>query len=95
MVVLFAYHTFANPFDEEDEVYHIDLSGNGQAYIFRDGVGIPAQWNRIAPNQPLILTTSYGEQIPLHPGITYYEVIGTESYASQGDGEWFFHHTTP
>jgi len=95
IVVLFAYHTFANPFDEDDEVYHIDMAGTGEAYVFRDGIGIPAKWNRLTPDQPLLLTTTYGAQIFLRPGITYYEVIGTSSYASQGDGEWFFHHETP
>jgi len=95
VVVLFAYHEFENPYQEEDEVYHIDLTGTGEAYIFRDGYGYPAKWNRLTMDQPLLLTTPYGVPIPLRPGITFYEVIGTNSYASQGDGEWFFHHETP
>lgn len=95
VVVLFAYHEFANPYQEDDEVYHIDLTGSGEAYVFRDGIGYPAKWNRLAKDQPLLLTTPAGIPIPLHPGITFYEVIGSNSYASQGDGEWFFHHTTP
>ncbi|NUQ83733.1 MAG: DUF3048 domain-containing protein [Anaerolineales bacterium] len=95
VVVLFAYHEFANPFQEDDEVYHIDLTGSGEAYVFRDGMGFPAKWNRLSKDQPLLLTTTAGIPIPLHPGITFYEVIGANSYASQGEGEWFFHHTTP
>ena len=95
VVVLLAYHEFANPYQEDDEVYHIDLTGSGEAYVFRDGIGYPAKWNRIAKDEPLLLTTPYGVPIPLHPGITFYEVIGANSYASQGDGEWFFHHDTP
>ncbi|GAB4458295.1 MAG: DUF3048 domain-containing protein [Anaerolineales bacterium] len=95
VVVLFVYHEFANPYQEDDEVYHIDLTGSGEAYVFRDGVGYPARWNRLYKNQPLLLTTPNGEPISLRPGITFYEVIGSNSYASQGDGEWFFHHTTP
>jgi hypothetical protein len=95
VVVLFVYHEFANPYQEDDEVYHIDLTGSGEAYVFRDGVGYPARWNRLYKNQPLLLTTLTGEPIPLRPGITFYEVVGSNSYASQGDGEWFFHHTTP
>jgi hypothetical protein len=95
VVVLFAYHEFANPYQEDDEVYHIDLTGSGEAYVFRDGIGYPAKWNRLAKDQPLVLTTPAGIPIPLHPGITFYEVIGSNSYASQGDGEWFFHHETP
>jgi hypothetical protein len=95
VVVLFAYHEFANPYQEDDEVYHIDLTGSGEAYVFRDGIGYPAKWSRIYKDQPLLLTTPAGVPIPLRPGITFYEVIGSNSYASQGDGEWFFHHTTP
>jgi hypothetical protein len=95
VVVLFAYHEFANPFQEDDEVYHIDLTGSGEAYVFRDGIGFPARWNRLTKDQPLMLTTTAGIPIPLHPGITFHEVIGANSYVSQGDGEWFFHHTTP
>lgn len=95
VVVLFAYHEFANPYQEDDEVYHIDLTGSGEAYIFREGIGYPARWNRLYKDQPLFLTTPAGIPIPLRPGITFYEVIGSNSYASQGDGEWFFHHTTP
>jgi hypothetical protein len=96
VVMLFAYHTFANPFDEDDEVYHIDLTGSGEAYVFRDGVGIVARWSRPFVNQPLALTnTATGAPISLKPGITFYEVIGTNSYADQDAGEWHFHHTTP
>ena len=96
VVMLFAYHTFANPFDEDDEVYHIDLTGSGEAYVFRDGVGIVARWSRPYVNQPLSLTeTATGAPIYLKPGITFYEVLGTNSYADQDAGEWHFHHTTP
>jgi len=95
VVVLLAYHTFANPFEEDDEVYHIDLTGSGEAYVFRDGVGISAKWVRTNKDQPLLLVGSDGTPIHMRPGITFYEVIGTYSYVAQGDGEWYFHHETP
>jgi len=95
VVVIMAYHTFADPFQEEDEVFHIDFTGSGEAYVFRDGVAIVAKWTRANTNQPLLLTTPTGLPITMHPGITFYEVIGTNSYVSQGDGEWYFHHATP
>lgn len=95
VVVLFAYHTFANAYDAEDEVYHIDLTGSGEAYIFRDGVGMIAKWYRTNKDQPLLLTTPIGEPIALRPGITFYQVIGKNSFVDQGDGEWHFHHETP
>ncbi len=95
VVIIMAYHTFADTFQEEDEVYHIDMTGSGEAYVFRDGVAIVAKWTRANTNQPLLLTTPSGLPITLKPGITFYEVIGTNSYVSQGDGEWYFHHATP
>jgi hypothetical protein len=96
VVVLFAYHSFANEYQADDEVYHIDLTTSGEAYVFRDGVGIVARWNRPYANQPLSLTdTATGAPIYLKPGITFYQVIGTNSYVDQGDGQWDFHHSTP
>jgi hypothetical protein len=95
VVYLFAYHTFADSFQAEDEVYHIDLTGSGEAYVFRDGLGIVARWSRSFANQPLALTDAKGAMIYLKPGITFYEMLGTNSYVDQGDGEWTFHHATP
>lgn len=95
VVVLLAPHIFANTFDQEDEVYQIDLTGSGEAYVFRDGVGVPARWNRTNRDQPLLLTAANGSVLYLRPGITFYEVIGTHSFVDQGDGEWHFHHDTP
>jgi hypothetical protein len=95
VVVLYAAHTFANNFDAEDEVYHIDLTGSGEAYVFRDGVGVPARWQRPNKNQPILVTAANGSLLNLRPGITFYEVIGTQSYMDQDAGEWHFHHATP
>ena len=95
VVYLLAYHTFSNTFDEEDEVYQIDLTGSGEAYVFRDGIGIPARWIRTNVDQPLLLVTTAGAPIYLRPGITFYEVIGSASYVDQSAGEWNFHHETP
>ena len=95
IVFLFAPHTFSNTFDEEDEVYQIDLTGSGEAYVFRDGIGIPARWIRTNKDQPLLLTTLNGAPIYLRPGITFHEVLGAASYVDQDAGEWHFHHEVP
>jgi hypothetical protein len=95
IVYLFAHHTFSNTFDEEDEVYQIDLTDTGEAYVFRDGIGIVARWARTNKDQPLLLTTLGGAPIYLRPGITFYEVLGAASYVDQDAGEWHFHHATP
>jgi hypothetical protein len=95
VVFLLAPHSFSNTFDEEDEVYQIDLTGSGEAYVFRDGVGIMARWIRTNQDQPLLLTMLDGAPIYLRPGITFYEVLGAASYVDQDAGEWHFHHSTP
>lgn len=95
VVFLLVHHNFSNTFDEEDEVYQIDLTDTGEAYVFRDGVGIPARWIRTNKDQPLLLTTLNGAPIYLRPGITFYEVLGAASYVDQDAGEWHFHHATP
>jgi hypothetical protein len=95
IVFLLAHHAFSNTFDEEDEVYQIDLTDSGEAYVFRDGIGILARWMRTNQDQPLLLTTLAGAPIYLRPGITFYEVLGAASYVDQDAGEWHFHHATP
>jgi hypothetical protein len=95
VVFLLVHHNFSNTFDEEDEVYQIDLTDSGEAYVFRDGIGIPARWTRTNKDQPLLLTTLNGGPIYLRPGITFYEVLGAASYVDQDAGEWHFHHATP
>jgi hypothetical protein len=95
IVFLFASYTFSNTFDEEDEVYKVDLSGSGEAYVFRDGVGILARWQRTDTNQPLLITAANGTILNLRPGITFYEVLGSQSFVDQDAGEWHFHHDTP
>jgi hypothetical protein len=95
VIYLLAHHSFSNTFDEEDEVYQIDLTDSGEAYVFRDGIGIPARWTRTNMDQPLLLTTLSGAPIYMRPGITFYEVLGAASYVDQDAGEWNFHHATP
>jgi len=95
VVVLLAPHVFSNTFDQEDEVYQIDLTGSGEAYVYRDGMAIIARWHRTNNDQPLLITTTGGGLIYMRPGITFYQVIGSHSYVNQGDGEWHFHHDTP
>jgi Protein of unknown function (DUF3048) N-terminal domain/Protein of unknown function (DUF3048) C-terminal domain len=95
IVYIFAQHTFENSFDEDDEVYQIDLTGSGEAYVFRDGVGVVARWYRLNKDQPLLLAGLNGAPLYLRPGITFYEVLGARSYVDQDAGEWHFHHETP
>ncbi|WKZ50570.1 MAG: DUF3048 domain-containing protein [Anaerolineales bacterium] len=95
LVTLFVSHTFSNEFNAEDEVYHINLVNSGRAYVFRDGVVIPARWIRQAYDQPLLLATLEGAPIYLRPGRTFYEVIGMRSTLTEDGDEWRFQFHTP
>ncbi len=95
VVVLFVPHTFANQFNAADEVYNIDLVDSGNAYVFRDGVAVPAQWHRTDINQPLLLTTLLGMPIYLRPGRTFYQVLGINSTYTQNGTDWLFTFLTP
>lgn len=95
VVVLFVPYTFENLYNSDDEVYNINLIDYGNAYVFRDGLAIPAYWIRTAQDQPLLLTTLNSEPIFLRPGQTFYQVIGTTSTYTQNGTEWKFDFKTP
>ena len=95
VVVLFVPHSFATINEEEDEVYHIDLLGSGNAYVFRNGLALKANWSRNLLNQPLILTSQQGTPIYLHPGVTFYQIIGVSSESWHDNSNWHFIFDTP
>jgi hypothetical protein len=95
IVALFVPHTFANQFDQEDEVYHIDMRDSGDAFVFRDGTAIPARWVRTDIDQPLALVALDGTPIFLRPGRTFYEVLGETSTYEQNGTDWRFRFVTP
>jgi hypothetical protein len=90
VVVLFVPHRFANKFEEEDEVYHIDLYKSGTAYVFRDGLVVEATWHRTYLDQPIMLTSSQGAPIYLKPGVTFFQVISESSETWQEGKDWHF-----
>lgn len=95
IVVIFVSHTFANEGEQQDEVYHINLVDSGRAFVFRDGLGIPAVWKRTDIEQPLLITTEAGNPLPLRPGRTFYEVIGDTSRVWSDGSDWHFDFQTP
>ncbi len=95
VIVLFVPHTFKDSFEQEDEVYHIDLIDSGEAMVFRDGFSIPARWYRTDVDQPLLITNLSGTPIYLKPGVTFFEVIGISSMMTQEGNNWRFRFLTP
>lgn len=95
VIVLFVSHTFANEFEQQDEVYRVNLVDSGSAFVFRDGFAFPARWARTDIDQPLLITTISGTPIYLKPGTTFYQVIG-ETSRDWSDGlDWHFEFQTP
>jgi hypothetical protein len=95
VVVLFVPYTFANQFEQQDEVYHIDLIDSGEAFVFRDGTAFPARWYRTDVDQPLLITDLKGNPIFMRPGRTFYEVLGASSTYEQNETDWRFSFATP
>jgi len=95
VVVLLVPYIFNNQNQAEDEVYNPSLIDYGYAYVFRDGIAIPAMWNRASIDQPIILTTLDGSPIYLRPGRTFYQVMGVTSKQIQNGTEWRFEFATP
>ncbi|MCQ3937329.1 MAG: hypothetical protein DPW18_09810 [Chloroflexi bacterium] len=95
VVVLFVPYIFTNPNQAEDEVFNPSLIDFGNAYVFRDGVAIPARWNRTAIDQPILLTHLDGTPIYLRPGQTFYQIMGVTSKQIQNGTEWRFEFATP
>ena len=95
VVVLLVPYIFTNENQAEDEVYNPSLIDYGTAYVFRDGIAIPARWNRTAIDQPLLLTNLDGTPIYLKPGQTFYQVMGVTSKQTQNEDEWRFEFATP
>ena len=90
VVVLFVQHRFESQFHKEDQIYHIDLYASGDAFVFRDGIAIEAQWKRTKLDQPILLTSSLGAPIYLKPGNTFYQVIGFSSNSWREGTDWYF-----
>lgn len=95
VVVLFVPYIFTNQNQAEDEVYNPSLIDYGNAYVFRDGIAIPARWNRTAVDQPILLTQLDGTPIYLRPGQTFYQVMGVTTTQIQNGTDWRFEFATP
>lgn len=96
VVVLFASHReYLNSTDTE--IVQIDLTGFGDAYVFRDGKVYPALWVRSAVDKPLVLFRSEQSTsaFPLKPGNTFFQIVSTGTQLIQEGSSWRFVFATP
>jgi hypothetical protein len=77
------------------EVYDIQLVGEGQAYLARDGQIIPLTWQRKEENDVVTLVDSQGSPVSFKPGQTWFEVINTTSKVLQQEETWRFENWLP
>jgi hypothetical protein len=94
VIVLFVPHEFYYR-SSDTEIFDIKLINQGDAYIFRDGKGNPAKWSRTDLHKPLTLFDTSGNLFPLKPGITFFQIIHTDSTISQDNSIWTFDFIRP
>jgi len=61
-----------------------ELTGDGKADIFVDGVVIHASWHHPDPNVPAVYLDASGNPIDLDNGLTWVHVIGSEKWHGVG-----------
>ena len=53
----------------------VDVTGTGRAILFRDGRMIVGQWTRESTDDPVVFTTTTGDDLELKPGRTLIELL--------------------
>jgi hypothetical protein len=94
VVVLFVPHEFIYK-SGMSEVFDIQLEDRGEAYIFRNGSAFEAIWERTEINKPLSLMLPNGSPFPLKPGVTFFQILHTESETLPEDPIWTFNFVRP
>ena len=61
-----------------------ELTGDGKADIFVDGVVIHATWHHPDPNVPAVYLDASGNPIELDNGLTWVHVIGSQKWHGVG-----------
>lgn len=72
------------------EVYDIQLLGEGEAYLARDGKIIPLKWQRKAEEDVVSLVDQQGRPFPFKPGKTWFQVLSTRSRIEHQGENWSF-----
>ncbi|MFN2297892.1 MAG: DUF3048 domain-containing protein [Anaerolineales bacterium] len=74
------------------EQLDMDLNTSGKAFFFRDGMIVQGTWKSVGPNVPLQFEDSQGNAYALHPGSTYFAIVGKRNIgAAAATTEWHFY----
>jgi len=94
LIILMVVHDFYHK-SSDTEVFDIDLTGSGDAYVFRDNKGYLARWHRYDVNKPLAILSTDGRAFPLKPGVTFFQIINRTSEVIPMDQTWTFDFARP
>ncbi len=77
VVIVFAEHRATDIVEDNLGSTAIDiwLQDRGPAVICRDGVGLEVTWERVAKDEPLVFWDDDGEQVPLRPGQSWFQIV--------------------
>ena len=77
VVVLYADHERTNIVEDSNNAtsVYINLVGQGDAVIFRDGIEVRGHWQRHSVQEFFEFVDDAGKLIPLKPGITWFEIV--------------------
>jgi len=86
----------ARNFVVDPNVYNVDLSGSGEAYLARDGQMFAVKWQRLTDESVLTLVDGQGKPVAFKPGTTWFEILSIPTPITQpGEGIWRFSFTMP
>ncbi len=78
-----------------NEVWDMQLLGEGKAWLARDGKMYPVKWRRAKATDVLTLLNTDNTPIAFKPGQTWFEVMGLSTSLTTKDGVWKFIHAMP
>jgi len=87
VVILLMPHTF---YSVSPEIVEMEFYGSGPAYAFRDGQAYELEWVRKNEAGVYSLHTKDGEDYPLKPGTTWFEVMGISTRMIRDNAVWRF-----
>ncbi|GEM_PF-1816024 len=62
-----------------------EVQGSGELTVLRDGVAVEGTWEKPGPAAPHAWRDADGEQLPLAPGTTWIELVGTDGSVAVDD----------
>jgi len=77
VIVLYSRHETTTIVEDSNNALsvYIDLVGQGDVDIFRDGIRIRGKWQRNSVQEFFTLVDESGKPIPLKPGSTWFEIV--------------------